>query len=270
MRLRRVPVLYWILAVGLAACTSVAVFRLAAAADARARYWGTHVEVPVVAAPVAAGATIEPSDFEMRRVPESLLPQSEVVSEPVGLTAIVPLWPGEILVEAKLAPAGVDGAAALLEPGQRAVAVPRNETTPPVEVGDRVDVILTLDASAGTTGGPPAFAIARAARVLHVSETAVTLAIPAADAAKVAFGAAQNALALAVSSPEDWSSSAAGGGDGYDDAADDDSIDDEGGETALPDQSQQPPDGGEPAQSGRTDADAERRDEAVGDPPAAP
>lgn len=265
MRLRRVPALYWILALGLAASTSVTIFRLAAAADARARYWGTHAEVPVVVNAVAAGALIEASDFEMRPVPESLLPQSDVVSDPAGLTAIVPLLPGEVLVEAKLAPGGVEGAAALLEPGQRAVAVPRNETTPPLSVGDRVDVILTLDASAGTTGGPPAYAIARAAKVLHVSEAAVTLAVSAGDAAKVAFGAAQGALALAVSSPGDWTSSA-GDGDRDDDAAENYSINDEGGEAAVPDETQETPDGGEAGDTRRGDAESEGTPEAGGDP----
>ena len=267
MRLRRVPALYWILALGLAACTSVTIFRLAAAADARARYWGTHAEVPVVVSAVVAGGTVGASDFEMRRVPESLLPQSDVVSDPVGLTAIVPLWPGEVLVEAKLAPAGVDGAAALLEPGERAVAVPRNETTPPVAVGDRADVILTLDASAGTTGGPPAFTIARAAMVVHVNEAAVTLAVSADDAAKVAFAAAQSAVALAVSSPEDWSS-ASDGGDRYDDPAHDHPIDDEGGEAAVADEPQQSPDGGEPSDGGGAHAHAESGAEAGGQPAA--
>lgn len=266
MRLRRVPALYWILAVGLAACTSVTIFRLAAAADARARYWGTHAQVPVVVRPVAAGASIDPSDFEIRSVPESLLPQSKVASDPAGLTAIVPLLPGEVLVEAKLAPAGVEGAAALLEPGQRAVAVPRNETTPPVQVGDRVDVILTLDAT-GATGGPPAFAIARAAMVVHVNDAAVTLAVPAADAAKVAFGAAQSAVALAVSSPDDWGS-AASDGDRDDDAAGDYAIHDEGGEATPADETQQPPYGGEPGDGGGAHAHSESGGEPGGQPAA--
>lgn len=266
MRLHRVPALYWILSLGLAACTSVTIFRLAAAADARARYWGTLAAVPVVTVPVPAGAAIDASDFEMRSVPESLLPHSSVVFEPVGLTALVPLWPGEILIEGKLAPAGVDGPVAMLEPGERAVAVPRMETTPPIAVGDRVDVILNLDPS--TAGGVPALPIARAARVVHVAEAAVTLAVPAKDATKVAFGAAQSALSLALTSPADWTSSASQR-EAYDDAAGDYPVHDEGGEAAGAHEAEQPPNGGEAGNGGGADPHAEGAAESGGNPPGA-
>ena len=260
MRLRRVPALYWILALGMAACTSIAIFRLAAAADARARYWGTLASVPVVTAPIAAGAIIDTADFEMRSLPESLLPSSGVVFEPAGLTAILPLWPGEVLVEAKLAPAGVDGPAAMLQAGERAVAVPKNETTPPVAVGDRVDVILTLEPQ---SAGP----IARAARVLHVNEVAVTLAVGADAAASVAFGAAQSALSLAVTSPADWTSAASDGDRDYD-AAGEYAVDDEGREAAVPDEAEQTPDGGETGDAGGSHSDAEGGTETGGQPTA--
>lgn len=264
MRLRRVPALYWILSLGLAACTSVTIFRLAAAADSRARYWGTLAAVPVVTGPIAAGATIEADDFEIRRVPEALLPHSSVAFEPVGLTAIVPMWPGEVVVAAKLAPAGLEGPAAMLGAGERAVAVPRIETTPPVSVGDRVDVILNLD-PAGTSGGPPAIPVARAARVLHVAEVAVTLAVPVDEATKVAFGAAQGALSLAITSPADWTSGSSRGY-GEDDGTGEEPIDHEGSEAAVPDEPQQPPHGPETGDRGGADAHAESSAEAGGDP----
>lgn len=261
MKLRRLPALYWILALGLAACTSVTVFRLAAAAEARARHWGTLAEVPVATSPIAPGDAVSSDDYELRQVPESLLPESAVVTEPEGSTAVVPIWPGEFLVESKFAPAGLEGPAALLEPGERAVAVPRIETTPPVVVGDRVDVILTLDPSAA--GGPPALPVARAARVLHVSEVAVTLAVDVADAPRVAFGAAQSALSLAVTSPADWTS-AAGRGDRDDYGTGQDPIDDERGEAPPADEFQQPPDSGESGDAGRAHAHREGGSEPLG------
>jgi Flp pilus assembly protein CpaB len=264
LKLRRVPALYWILSLALAACTSVTIFRLAAAADSRARYWGTMAAVPVVTEPIAAGATVEPAHFEIRRVPESLLPHSAVEFEPAGLTAIVPMWPGEVLVEAKLAPAGLDGPAAMLQTGERAVAVPRSETTPPLSPGDRVDVILNLDPSV-TGGGPPAIPVARAVRVLHLTEAAVTLAVPAEDAAKVAFGAAQGALSLAIAGPADWTSGP-GGGHREDHRTGEDPVDHEGSEAAVADETQQPPDGGEPGDGGRADAHPESPAEPRRDP----
>lgn len=272
MRLRRVPALYWILAVGLAACTSLTVFRLAAAADARANYWGTLAEVPVVDQPIAAGELVDAADFSMRSVPEALLPESEVVFEPVGLTAIVPLVPGEVIVEAKLAPAGLLGPAAMLTAGQRAVAVPRTDTTPPVAVGDRVDVILTLDASAAGIGaGPPAFPVARGASVLDVTETAVAIAVSADEAPKVVFGAAQGAVSLALAPPEDWNGakpdvSGAGAGDGYDQSAGENPVDHERSEAAVTDEAQQAPHGGEAGDAGGTHAHDEGGSEARGQP----
>ena len=263
MRFRRLPALYWILAFGLAICTSVTVFRLAAAADARARQWGTLAEVPVAVAHIAAGDPVGPDDYELRRVPESLLPEPGFLLEPDGLTAVVPVWPGEVLVESKFAPAGVDGPAALLDPGERAIAVPRIETTPPVGVGDRVDVILTLDPSAAGGLGPPAIPIARAARVLHVDEAAVTLAVGAAAAPRVAFGAAQSALSLAITSPADWGS-AAGGGHGDHDGAGQDSVHDERGEAAPAHELQQAPDSSEPGDAGGGHSHGESGGEPLG------
>lgn len=256
MRLRRLPALYWILAFGLAISTSVTVFRLTAAADARARHWGTLAEVPIATSHIAAGDTLGPDDYELRRVPESLLPEPGVATEPDGLTALVPLWPGEVLVESKFAPAGLDGPAALLEPGERAVAVPRIETTPPVSVGDRVDVVLTLDATAAGGIGPPAVPVALAARVVHVDEEAVTLAVPATNAPRVAFGAAQSALSLAVAPPADWGSAASGRDRDYDSAGDN-PIQDEGGEAPRPNELEQTPDRAESGDGGGSDPDDE-------------
>lgn len=271
MRLRRVPALYWILSLALAACTSVTIFRLAAAADARARYWGTLATVPVVTTPIAAGRPVEASHFEMRPVPESLLPHSGVVFEPVGLTAIVALWPGEVLIEAKLAPAGLEGPAAMLEPGERAVAVPRNDTTPPLAVGDRVDVIVNLDPS--VVGGPPAVPLARAAPVLHVTEVAVTLAVSVDAATKVAFGAAQSALSLTITSPADWTSapsdswpSASRYGQSYDGSAEDDPVDHEGREGAGAKVPEQPPNGSEAGDGSGGDPHPEGAAEPGGNP----
>ena len=265
MRLRRVPALYWVLAVGLAACTSLTVFRLAAAADARARHWGTLAEVPVVERPVEAGRALEEADFRMQAVPEALLPESEVVFEPTGLTAVVPLVPGEVIVAAKVAPAGLRGPVAMLASGERAVAVPRTDTTPPVEVGDRVDVILTADGSAdGMGAGPPAFPIARAARVLEVTDVAIAIAVIADDAPSVVFGAAQGAVSLVLAPPEDWPGSGPSAGDGEHDRAGQDPVHHEGGEAAVADEAQQAPHGGEAGNAGRAHSHGEGGSEAGG------
>ena len=68
---------------------------------------------------------------------------------------------------------------------------------PLLEVGDLVDVLVTVDAAA-SGGGPPAFAVAEAAVVLHVGDESVTVAVPRATSPRVAFAASQGLVTLAL------------------------------------------------------------------------
>jgi hypothetical protein len=77
------------------------------------------------------------------------------------------------------------------------VALPADPSvTPPLEAGDRVDVLVSVDPTA--VSGAPTFVLAPGALVLDVGELAVTVAVPASDAPRVAFAAASGSVALAL------------------------------------------------------------------------
>ncbi len=66
-----------------------------------------------------------------------------------------------------------------------------------MQPGDLVDVLVTVDP--GISGsGPPAFAVADAAVVLHVDDESVTVAVPRATSPRVAFAASQGLVTLAL------------------------------------------------------------------------
>jgi hypothetical protein len=70
-------------------------------------------------------------------------------------------------------------------------------TTPPLAVGDRVDVLVALPAEAAD-GGPPGFALATDVVVVDVTEAAVTVAVPRAAAPRLAVAFGQGAVTLAL------------------------------------------------------------------------
>lgn len=279
MRLRRIPALHWLLAVCLAATAFLTVHKLTGAARARAAYWGRTTEVAVMVAPVAAGTTIGPADFERRAVPLALLPDSAPVDDPEGLTALVALLAGDVVVEARVSPDGLTGPAALLGPGERAVAVGLEAASPPLEVGDRVDLVATV---ASATGYEPATAtvLARGALVVDAGDEAVTVAVDARGAPAVASASAQGVLTLVLSLPGEADhlaggsggggpgvgGSVAGGGHGEHHQAGRDPVGHERGEAAAADEADEAPDGGEPGDRRRSHADPEGGHEVTGDP----
>jgi Flp pilus assembly protein CpaB len=128
-----------------------------------------------------------------------------------------PVLAGEPLVAARLAPDGLTGAAALVPPGWRAVAVPLGPAgAPPLAVGDLVDVLAVMPtaglpglgsdgAGAGPDGtGPdgaaqePAFVLVERAAVVDVTDDAVTVAVPEGDAPRVAWALSNGAVVLAL------------------------------------------------------------------------
>lgn len=189
LRLRR-PLPWWSAVVVLAALTAVVVARLTAEAAAERDRWGDTVSVAVATADAAAG---QPVVAELRRLPRSLVPDGAATSAD-GAVAAVALHAGEIVLEARLAPAGTSPVAALVPPGHRGVAVPAGDGLPLV-AGDLVDVLVTLDPESAR----PTFAVASNATVVHVGESAVTVAVPVETAPRVAFAVAAGVVTLALS-----------------------------------------------------------------------
>jgi Flp pilus assembly protein CpaB len=204
-RLRRRAVRFWLTTILLASLTFTVVSRAGARAELAERRWGRVVSVVVVGRPVAAGAVVAASSVAVAVVPRRLAPAGSVssVGAAVGRVALVPLWPGEVLLSGRLAPEGLRGVAALVPPGMRAVAVPVSpDAAVRVSVGDAVDVLATFE-SAGADGaeGDPTVAVAESAVVVDVGEGSVTVAVEPQAAARVAFAVARGTVTLALTSP---------------------------------------------------------------------
>jgi len=175
----RIPLVRLLVALGLGLATFLTVrSAVEPASDA-----GPLVEVAVVARPVRAGAPVAPDDVRTATLPVGALPDAEPAPRPVGHTARVDLVPGEVVLAARLGPRGL---AALLPPGTRALAVPRAAGTPPLEPGQRVDLL----ASGGI--------VVDGASVLAVDDSGTTVAVPEEAAPAVAEAIAASAVTLAL------------------------------------------------------------------------
>lgn len=204
---------------GLAAGTCFTVVSLVAAADdARAR-WGQTRPVAVAARDLAPGDIVDAGAFEVRELPEAMLPDGALGSggdtssgtagaaagtaddPPIGAVVRHPVLAGEPLVAARLSPVGLTGAAALVPAGWRGVAVPVGAAgAPPLVTGDVVDVLAVtpVGVEGADRGEEPAFALVEQALVVDVTDDAVTVAVPEHDAPRVAWALSNGAVVLAL------------------------------------------------------------------------
>lgn len=179
MPLHRIPLVRIVIALGLGLATFVTV-RSAVATPPSA---GNLVEVNVVARPVRAGVALAAADVRATSLPEKSIPDAEAARNPVGLTARVDLVPGEVVLATRLGPRGI---AALLPAGARALAVPRAAGTPPLEPGQRVDLLAN--------GG----VIVAAASVLAIDDSGTTVAVPEKAAPVLAEAIATGTVTLSL------------------------------------------------------------------------
>lgn len=177
--------------------------------EARDR-WGATRPVVVAQRDLTAGEVVDASAVEVRELPVALVGGASLDTDPIGSVVRYPIMAGEPLVGDRLAPQGLRGVAALVAAGDRAVSIPTGPLgTPPLHVGDNVDVLVVLpsagdiydqsaDPSQDPAAGEPAFPLVSAARVVDVSEQAVTVAVPSADAPRVAYAIANGVVVLAL------------------------------------------------------------------------
>lgn len=203
-RFSRTRLTYWLVVLGLAAVTGVAVHLLIdQAAAARARF-GDTTTVLVARTALAPGDRLD-GRVERRRWPVALQPAGALTRAPARAEAIAPIGRGEVLVGARVSGHGRPGAAALLRPGDRAIAVPVAVAGLPLRVGDRVDVLAVFDAAvdAGAdadaapldTGPGP---VATDAVVVAVGAEAVTVAVDAGEAPALARALGAGTVVLAL------------------------------------------------------------------------
>jgi len=197
-RARRQPLLFWLAAVGLAGLTALTVARLVEGArDAVDRY-GPAQAALVATIDLGVGATVGRGDVEVRRLPAALLPAGALPAGAgvEGRIVSAAILAGEAVTDARLAPAGLSAVAALLPPGTRGLAVPAGPGALPLQAGDTVDVLATLDAGGG---GPPTAPVAVGALVVHVTDEAATVAVSVEEAPRVAYALTAGAVTLALS-----------------------------------------------------------------------
>lgn len=199
---RRSSFAWWMTVVALAVVSTLVVRSSLDAATGAAKHYGTLRTVPVVLSPVAAGSAVPEGAVVLAPRPESTVPNGAVAAGWADRTALVPLVPGEVLLASKVAPEGVRGPAALLPEGTRALAIPSGPAgRPPLEVGNHVDVLVTLvDTAPDDPAAAPTIEVAAAALVVDVDHDAdaVTVAVPAEEAPAVAYAVTTGAVSLAL------------------------------------------------------------------------
>jgi Flp pilus assembly protein CpaB len=143
---------------------------------------------------VVARHDLEPGDalrdVEVRLLPAALVPDG-ALERPAGQVVTAWIAAGEIVVRERVTPDGLSATAARLPPGTRGVAVPQGVAPLPVEVGDHVDLIATLDTTSVT--------VASGAIVIAVADDAVTVAVERVDAPRVAHAVNAAAVTLVLS-----------------------------------------------------------------------
>ena len=207
-RARRSPALWWFAAALVALLAATRVSAIDDEAEARRAAWGESVTVVVAVDDLAAGDVVGAADVVVAEWPRATVPAGALTSPPVGRTVAATIVAGEAVVAARVAPSGLSDVAALVPAGRRAVAVPSTSggfgaDAPPLAVGDRVDVLASFDGFDLEDGGAPSTdTVARDALVVDVGETNVTVAVPAADAERVADAATRGHVALALAGAE--------------------------------------------------------------------
>ena len=188
------------------------------AMDAARQRWTDTRVVAVARRDLPPGQVVEGDSVELQEVVSAAVAPAALDEVPVGSVVRYPVAAGEALVGSRLAPEGLTGIAALVPDGERAVALPVGPAArPPLQVGDRVDVlaVLALDVpltevepeppvegteeeeEGGDTTGSVMPLVERAV-VVDVAEEAVTVAVPSAMASAVAQVVTQGAVVLTL------------------------------------------------------------------------
>lgn len=205
LALRRQPRLRTALVVALGLLSGAAVAATVQQADQSRAAWGRSTTVLVATRDLVAGERLDGGNTHLVEHPAPLVPPGALTAVPDDGRAAEPVYEGEVLRAERLAPAGMSAVAAQLPKGTRAVAIPVEPgTTPPLAVGDHVDIVVAL-APEAAGGGPPGFALATDVLVVEITEAAVTIAVPrdVAPRLAVAFGQGAVTLALVGASPVD-------------------------------------------------------------------
>lgn len=127
------------------------------AMDAARQRWTDTRVVAVARRDLPPGQVVEADSVELREVVSAAVAPAALDEVPLGSVVRYPVAAGEALVARRLAPEGLTGIAALVPDGERAVALPVGPAArPPLQVGDRVDVLAVLPPEAVMPATGPA------------------------------------------------------------------------------------------------------------------
>jgi Flp pilus assembly protein CpaB len=198
LALRRRPRLRRALALAVAGLAGLLVQRTVAGAEAVRDRWGPRRAVLVATRDLPPGHVVDDGDLRTVELPPAAVPD-DALDAAAGRVVRALVLEGEVLGRRRLAGAGVEGVAALLPEGTRAVAVPiEPATAPPLRVGQRVDLVAVVGSDASI---PAAVVVAAAVPVVAVREAAVTVAVDRATAPKVAAALGAGTVTVAVVAP---------------------------------------------------------------------
>lgn len=215
--------------------TAFAVTTLLQAEEQARDRWGKTRPVVVARRDIEPGESVDNSVVAVRDLPVAIVSDAALSAPPIGSVVRYPVVSGEPLVGDRLAPEGVTGLAALVPRGHRAVGLPRAQlATPPLEVGDMVDVLVVPPQDGHTTGpgytshgygsesghtspdddhdhgdsdgddddggGVAEMAVpaVTGAQVVDVNEEVVTVAVPGDEAASLAYAATSGVVMLTL------------------------------------------------------------------------
>lgn len=167
-RLVRRPVLYWSLAIVLAAATAITVDRTISVGEELRSAYGATVEVVVTTAPVTRGDVLQGST-ERRAIPIGLAPADALNDLADDAIASRSISEGAVLTSQDI------NAADDLRPDQAAIAIPLSPSTPALTPGQHVLVVVNADPFVGVEP-------AQIPGVVHsIDEERATLAVARSD-----------------------------------------------------------------------------------------
>jgi Flp pilus assembly protein CpaB len=156
-------------------------------AEASRAGWGERVTVQRAIRELAPGAVISAKDLTSIELPRNAVPRGATtnVTQLVGRSVTAPIHAGDMILAARTR-SRVSATAARIAPGHRGVAVPTDERTPMVRIGDRVSVIDPTQPNMKPID----------ATVIDVGDEAVTVDAAPDDAGAIANAALRNSVAV--------------------------------------------------------------------------
>ena len=197
-RALRRPIVWWALVALAAITTGVSVQQQYARAVEQQLAWGSQARVVVATADIDVGESIA-SATELRVWPSAVVPDGALTDISVDDVARVRLVTGELILAERVSSGATGGLVDLLPAGTVAVGVPIGSGTPPLSVGDRVDLLATFNRRTDQpTDEPDTTKVAERAVVVDVTSDVVTVAIDSDRAAATASALSRAAVTIAL------------------------------------------------------------------------